>query len=64
MPVDECIGFKELAVTIVSNKVRKTCYYKFHKVFEWLNWLGVTTDITDGGLRWRYIPRKNLCYVV
>jgi len=53
MPVDECIGFKEFTVTILSNKVRNTCYYKFHKVFERLNRFGVTTDITEGGLRRR-----------
>jgi hypothetical protein len=51
-------------VTIVSYKVSKTCNYKFHKVCERLNLFGVTIDITDGGLGRRYIPRKNLYFVV
>lgn len=64
MSVDECVGYKEFTVTIIWSKVSKICYYKFHTVFERLNLFGVTANITDGGLRRRYVPRKNLYYVV
>jgi hypothetical protein len=64
MSVDECIGCKEFTVTIVLYILRKTSYCKFHNVFKRLNLFGVTADITDGGFRRRYIPRKNLYCVV
>ena len=60
MSVDECIGYEEFTVRIVSYKVRKTFYYEFHKICEWLNLFGVNTDITDGGLWRKYFPHKNL----
>jgi hypothetical protein len=60
MSVDECIGCKEFTVTIVTYKVRKTCYYKFHNLCERLNLLVVIADTTDGALQRRYIPHKNL----